>query len=416
MQQYFILCNNYSADFSKKYVPGARKRTMKKNKYGVCLIGCGMIGHVHAREYGTHRDRVVLYTCDLDESLAERTAAQHGASGVFKNMEEALADKSIDAVDICLPHHLHCGAALRAMEAGKHVFIEKPLANSLEEADRMIEKARSSGLVLAVLENFRYEPAVNRAVELMEQGVVGDPFMIAIHELSYAIEMTSRMKAYEWRMRAATGGGGILFDRGIHLMAMANRLGGPVKSVYAVTGCPDRKWEVDEASIVTLKHVNGIMTNIILSWNVRTPPPVPMMAVYGNKGSIIEVPGKRLPGHMQFEIGEIRVFSERVRDYYRGVDPAIIKEVQRYMKNYTDEEIPDESVERSFASGVSMDMLSEFGSYNVYSEAIRDFLECLDTGKRPRVGGSDARSDIELVFAAYESARTGQPVSLPPGA
>lgn len=385
---------------------------MKKNKYGICLIGCGMIGHVHAHEYGNHRDHVELYICDLDESRARRTAAEHGASGVFNNMNDVLSDQRIDAVDICLPHHLHCESAIRAMEAGRHVFIEKPLANSLEEADRMIEKAHMSGMVLAVLENFRYEPAVNLAADLMARGVVGDPFMIAIHELSYAIEMTSRMKAYEWRMKASTGGGGILFDRGIHLMAMANRLGGPVKNIYAVTKRPDRKWDVDEVSVVTLNHVNGIVTNIILSWNIRTPPPMPMMAVYGNGGSIIEVPERRLPGHMQFEIGEIRVFSETVKDYYKGIDPSVVREIQNYMKNYADDHIPDESVQKSFASGITINILSEYSAYNVYNEAIKDFLECLDTGKKPRVEGIEARSDIELVFAAYESARTGLPVSI----
>ncbi len=385
---------------------------MKKNRYGICLIGCGMIGHVHAREYGNHRDRVDLYICDHDESLSRKMTEEHGATGVFKDMDEVLSDKRIDAVDICLPHHLHCESSIRAMDAGRHVFIEKPLANSLEEADRMIEKARTSGLVLAVLENFRYEPAVNCAVELISRGVVGDPFLITIHEFSYAIEMTSRMKAYTWRMNASTGGGGILFDRGIHLMAMANRLGGPVKSVYAVTKRPDGKWEVDEASVVTLNHQNGIVTNIILSWNIRTPPPMPMMAIYGNGGSIIEVPERRLPGHMQFEIGEIRVFSETVKDYYKGIDPSLVREVQNYMKNYADDDIPDESVEKTFASGIAIDILSEYGAYNVYNEAIKDFLECLDTGGKPRVGGLEARSDIELVFAAYESARTGMPVSI----
>ncbi|MBN1533964.1 MAG: Gfo/Idh/MocA family oxidoreductase [Spirochaetes bacterium] len=386
---------------------------MKKKKLGICLVGCGMIGHVHAREYGNLRDRADLYICDLDQSLAERIAAVHGAAGTFAAMEEALADKRIDAVDICLPHHLHCGAALQALEAGRHVLIEKPLANSLAEADAMMEKARATNLTLAVLENFRYEPAVGRARELIDRGVIGEPFMIAIHEFSYAIEMTSLMKTYEWRMKAASGGGGILFDRGVHLMAMANRLGGPVRSVYAVTRCPDRKWEVDEASVTTLVHRNGIVTNLILSWNIRTPPPMPLMAVYGNAGSIIESPEKRVPGHAHFEIGEIRVFSEKDREYYRATDPAVIKGVQAYMKKLGDDDLPEEAVDRTFAKGVPVDISSEFAGYNVYREAMVDFLECLETGRRPRVGGDAARADIELVFAAYESARTGMPVELP---
>jgi predicted dehydrogenase len=387
-----------------------------KRKLGICLVGCGMIGHVHAREYGNHRDRADLYICDLDESLARRMAAQHGAAGTFGTMEEALSDSRIDAVDICLPHHLHCETALHALDAGRHVFIEKPIANSLREAEAMTEKARSAGLTLAVLENFRYEPAVGRARELMDRGVVGEPFMIAIHEFSYAIEMTSLMKTYRWRMKAESGGGGILFDRGVHLMAMVNRLGGPVRSIYAATRRPDRKWDMDETSVTTLLHENGIVTNLVLSWNIRTPPPMPLMAVYGNAGSIIETPEKRVPGHGHFEIGEIRVFSEKFKEYYRATDPAVIRGVQAYMKNLGDDDLPDEAVDRTFAKGVSLDISSEFTGYNVYNEAIRDFIECIETGKKPRVGGDEARSDIELVFAAYESARTGKPVMIPPRA
>jgi predicted dehydrogenase len=385
---------------------------MAKNRYGICLIGCGMIGHVHAKQWGNHSDRADLYVCDSNENLAVKIAAENNAAGIFKTMDEALTDKRIDALDICLPHHLHYGASMKAFDAGKHVFIEKPIANSLTEADAMTEKASASGLVLAVLENFRYEPGVARAAELMAAGLIGEPFMINIHELSGYINMLACMKTYEWRMKAETGGGGVLFDRGIHLMAMANVLGGPVKSVYATTRCPDKKWDVDEASIITLTHENGIMTSIILTWNARIAPLVPMMAIYGNAGSIIESPEKRLPGHLQFEIAEIKVFSEKMKEYYQGVDPAVICGIKEYMKTLADDELPDAVIDKTFATGVTMDIVEEFAGYNVYSEAMKDFINCLDTGKPPRVGGREARSDIELVFAVYESARTGQVVFL----
>ena len=385
---------------------------MTKNRYGICLVGCGMIGHIHAREWGNHKDMAELYVCDLDESLAGKIADENKAAGIFKTIDEALADERIDAFDICLPHHLHFAVAMKAFDAGKHVFIEKPIANTLKEATAMTEKAASLGLIIAVLENFRYEPAVIRAAELMAKGVIGEPFMINIHELSGYIDLTAGMKTYEWRMKADTGGGGILFDRGVHLMAMANVLGGPVRSVYAVTRCPDKRWDVDEASIITLTHENGIMTNIILTWNSRIAPPVPIMAVYGNAGSIVESPEKRLPGHLQFEIAEIKVFSEKIKKYYRGVDPAVISGIKHYMKTMAADEIPDAIIDKTFATGVTMDIVEEFAGYNVYNEAIKDFIFSLDTGNSPRVGGLEARSDIELVFAAYESARTGQAVAI----
>ncbi len=386
---------------------------MKKKKLAICLIGYGMIGHVHAEEYEKHRDEIDLFFCDTDRGRLKKAEEDHGPAGVFTDYDEVLKRDDIDAFDISLPHHLHHETVLAALEAGKHVFLEKPIANSLTEADDMIRKAEERGLVLAVLENFRYEPGVNRARELMDAGVIGEPFMVNIHELSFAIEMTSQMKTYQWRMKEATGGGGILFDRGVHLMAMANRLGGPARSVYAVTRRPDNKWDVDETSVITLVHENGIVTNVIESWNVRNPPRVPMMAVYGNRGSIVEVPEKRLPGHRQFEIGGISVYSETDERFHSTVSTDVIKGVQAYMKTLGEDEIPAESVEKTFSKGTAIDLATEFDGYNVYNEAIKDFLECVKTGKKPRVSGADARSDIELVFAAYDSARTGELVELP---
>jgi predicted dehydrogenase len=85
------------------------------------------------------------------------------------------------------------------------------------------------------------------------------------------------------------------------------------------------------------------------------------------------------------------------------------------MKTLADDEIPDAIIDKTFATGATMDIVEEFAGYNVYSEAMKDFINCLDTGKPPRVGGREARSDIELVLAVYESARTGQAVAIRQG-
>ena len=223
------------------------------------------------------------------------------------------------------------------------------------------------------------------------------------------------MPAYDWRRREATGGGGVLFDRGVHLMATVNELGGPVRTLYALTRCPAGAWEVDETAVVTCVHESGLVTNLIQSWNVRSAPPSPLMAVYGSEGSIVEVPEKRLPGHAPFEIGGLCVYSAKNREFQAPANAALLEGAELYMKTVLNASVPADVLERILARGTLLDIAEEFYGYNVYGAAIADFRECIRTGKRPHVEPRDARADIELVFASYESARSGRPVSLPPG-
>jgi len=386
---------------------------MGDKKLKLCLVGCGTIGRVHADACLKRRDAIELHACDTNEQLAAAAMEEFGAESMFTTYEQVLADRSIEAVDICLPHHLHMQAAISAFEAGKHVLLEKPIANSLAEADSVIEAAQKAGRVLAVSENFRFEPGIRRAIEIIERGDIGNPFLIMIQELNFSVEVTSVLPACEWRRREATCGGGVLFDRGVHLMATVNQLGGPARSVYALTRSPAGKWESDETSVVTIVHESGVITSLIESWNVRSAPPAPMMAIYGTEGSIIDSPEKRLPGHGPFEIGGMLVYSSKRKEFQAPRDSDLLADAKLYLKMFMNAEAPDDVLERTLARGTPVDLVSEFGSYSVYEASIMDFVECVRTGKAPHVGGKEARADIELVFAAYESSRTGRPVTLP---
>jgi predicted dehydrogenase len=156
-----------------------------------------------------------------------------------------------------------------------------------------------------------------------------------------------------------------------------------------------------------------VITNLIQSWNIRSAPSTPFLAVYGTEGSIVEMPEKRLPGHAPFEIGGLVVYSARNEAYQARIDPRLLEGAARYMKNVLGAEVPDDALGRTLARGVALDIASEFLHYNVYEAAILDLVECVGTGKRPHVEARAARADVELVFAAYESARTGRPVGLP---
>jgi predicted dehydrogenase len=386
---------------------------MKGEKLRLCLVGCGMIGRIHAQAAARHRQDIQLHLCDADAGRAEALAGEVQAVGVFESLEQVLSDPAIDAVDLCLPHHLHASATLSAFEAGKHVLLEKPLANSLAEADAMIEASRKAGLVFAVAENFRYEPAVRRAAEILARGDIGEPFLLLVQEMSFFVEVTTLMRTYDWRRRESTGGGGVLFDRGVHLMAVVNQLGGPVRTVYALTRRPAAAWEVDETAVVSFVHESGLITNLVQSWNARSAASSPLLAIYGTQGSIVEIPEKRRPGHAPFEIGGLSVYSLEKSEFQTPTDAALLEGAGHYMKEVLNASVPADALERTLARGRALDIGEEFYTYGVYEAAITDFLACIRTGKRPHVEPLDARADTELVFASYRSARTGRPVALP---
>jgi predicted dehydrogenase len=183
--------------------------------------------------------------------------------------------------------------------------------------------------------------------------------------------------------------------------------------VYGLTRSPAGAWETDETAVVSCVHESGMITNLLQSWNARSAPVVPFVAIYGTEGSIVEVPEKRRPGHAPFEIGGLCVYSARRREFQTPTDAALLEGAGLYMKTVLNASVPAAALERTLARGATLDIGEEFYDFNVYEAAITDFHECIRTGKRPHVDPLDARADIELVFASYQSARTGQPVHLP---
>ena len=115
----------------------------------VGLIGCGGISRAHAAGYRLNRDVArVVAVCDARRDEAVARAEELGAEAVYDDYRHLLAARggdAVDAVDICLPHHLHAEVAIAATRASKHVLVEKPIANTLAEAQAMVEAAQAAG-------------------------------------------------------------------------------------------------------------------------------------------------------------------------------------------------------------------------------------------------------------------------------
>ncbi len=382
-------------------------------KTTICIVGTGSIAGVHAAGY-SRCENVDLKIYDRIVQKAEQFAQKYQVGEILDTLEEVFVRKDIDALDICVPHNMHLELCQRAFQAGKHVLLEKPMANSLEEADQMITAAEKAGLVFAVSENFRFEPAILKAKEVIDAGDIGTPFMITINDYFWMAELTTQTPICDWRRKLKGNAGGVLFDRGVHFTAMMNVLGGPVETVYARCMNPQKYWEGEETSILIAIHKNGIVTNYIQSWNILGYPErqTPRFAVWGTEGSIIENPQYRIPGHLWYEMGGLKITSRKNEKYCGHVAAYDYIAGKAWLEKLWNMKIPQNMLEDMVRTGTEWFVSDEYPDYDVYHASVSDFVRAVRGEKKPRVSGKDARDDIAIVFAAYESNRTNSVVKL----
>jgi len=137
------------------------------------VIGAGYWGPNLARNFRASSDWELAAICDLDVARALRVSDSIGGVSVTADFEDVLADPTIDAVAIATPAHTHHAVVLAALDAGKHVIVEKPVADTRQRGVEMVERARRNGLVLMADHTYCYTPAVLKIRELIEAGALG---------------------------------------------------------------------------------------------------------------------------------------------------------------------------------------------------------------------------------------------------
>jgi predicted dehydrogenase len=144
------------------------------NQLRIAVIGAGYWGPNLARNFSVSPDWRLVAICDLDRERAEALAARVGGVDVVTDVDDLLARDDVDAVAIATPARTHHGLAIKALAAGKHVMVEKPLADASNLGRAMVDMASASGLVLMADHTYCYTPAVLKIRELIEEGALGD--------------------------------------------------------------------------------------------------------------------------------------------------------------------------------------------------------------------------------------------------
>ncbi len=196
---------------------------MAKNSINIAIVGCGRIADLQCLGYQEHPQARIKAVCDPDRRRADKRAKEWQVSNVYYDYEDLLKDRSVDAVELLTPHHLHAEMTIEALKAKKHVSLQKPPTCTIEELDAISKAAKSSGFTVRVFENFMYYPPHIKAKQLIAKGDIGEPVSIRIKTACGNDDEGWKVdkKSLTWRRDPKKGGGGPLtFDHGYHCFNM----------------------------------------------------------------------------------------------------------------------------------------------------------------------------------------------------
>ncbi len=352
----------------------------------VAIVGVGRIADMHYQAYAENPRAELIALCDADPVLLKRRSDEWAVEKTFSDFHELLDDQEIDAVDVVTPHHLHAPMTIAALEAGKHVSVQKPMALSITEADLMIAAADRSGKLLRVIDNYRFHPPFVRAKEIIESGGIGEPMSVRIKTASGVAPdgWTIPQSSHEWRSDPAQSGeGSVLFDHGHHVWTIARYLLGDIERVFAYTGQTKVKQHHEVVS-------GGMLDNpAMISWKYTGSD------VYGSCESVhsedLVVRSKYYPIDVSVEV----TGTKGILYVNRGPNGQM---VQR----------PPIEILRDG----SMTSLSNFDvDYAAgFQHAIDDFVDAVLDGGQADLTGEEAREVLRFSLAMVRSGREGREV------
>jgi predicted dehydrogenase len=352
------------------------------------LVGCGSIAPTHARALAARPEAVLIACADVRPERAEAFAAEFGLRAM--PWPDLLADTEIDAVTVCAPSGLHAVLGIQALRAGKHVVVEKPMDISLAACDALIAAQAGTGRTLAVISQHRFDSASLAVRQALEDRLLGDLVLVDARIPWYRTQ--EYYDSGDWRGTWTLDGGGCLMNQGVHTVDLLRWLAGPVASVYAQARTAAHTGiAVEDALAATLTFAGGAIGTLMASTAAYPGFPA-RLALHGTHGSAV-IEGDALhtlaiPGR-ETAVGEAAV-AHALQVATGGTKAA---------------------------SASAPAELGAGGAAGAWGEAhqaqLADFIRCCRTGETPLVDGHEGRRAVEVVLAAYASARTGRPVTLP---
>lgn len=360
----------------------------KVYRFGV--VGCGSIGPTHGAAIAQiPHEAQLIAVADMIAERARNMAQKFGVKKIYGEFAEVLADKEIDVVCICTPSGMHADMAIRAMEAGKHVVVEKPMEITLEACDRMIAAEERTGKKLTVISQHRFDAATILVKEAIESGKLGKIIIADAYVKWWRTQ--EYYDSGDWRGTWALDGGGSLMNQGVHTVDVLQYLVGGVTKLWGQTRTgAHTKIEVEDIAVAACDFACGAIGSITATTAAYKGFPV-RIDIYGTEGSAV-IEGDRLKC-MMLKGGQTYT-SEEAAAHAISVAQGGTASVK------------DQAAGRQANAKEG----STWG--DSHRAQMQDFLKAVRSGGKPLMDGRAARKPVEIILGIYKSQKSGQPVVL----
>ena len=348
------------------------------------LIGAGKIADLHAPGYLDHPDARIYAVADNGRGVAERRAAEWGAEKTYTDYRAMLDDPNVDAVEVLTPHSMHAQMVVDALEAGKHVSLQKPMAITLDDCNAIVEAARRSDKLFRVFENFAYYEPILRAKQMLDDGVIGEPVSMRIKTVTGARQYGWDIpdESIAWRFdQSINGVGKAILDYGYHIFAMGRWFLGEPEQVFAWIrfSYTAEGFENDSPLLVSWSYEGGKTHG---SWEQQTSNEMIVRSDY-------------YPGDEWFEISGTRgiIWVNRCTAKMLYDTPPLTFYADGEMNRVGEDEIN-----------------ADWG--DSFRLCVAEFVDCILNGRQPNMTATDSRETYKFARASQLAARENRPVSL----
>lgn len=344
---------------------------MGNRTYHLGIVGAGNISKLHAGVANETPGLRVAAVSDIDESKAKALADQYGCD-YYTDYRKMLESDQVDIVSVCTPSSMHSEIGIAAANAKKHLIIEKPLDVTLEKIDRIIKACEENNVVLCPIVQHRFDEDVMIVKEALKSGKMKNILFGSCN-----VKWWRDQNYYDqggWRGTWKYDGGGALMNQSIHYIDLLLHLIGPIEEIHgrcATLG--HERMETEDIAVATLKFKNGALGSI--------------------EGTTIAYPGIETVLDIYTQNGSIRIKDDHI--------------VLWECKEDTDVGYIVGNDVSGTATARPMDI-----STASHRRQFMDMVEALNTGRKPKVDGYEARRTIETILAFYESSRTGKNIRL----
>ncbi len=353
------------------------------------IVGCGSIGPTHAGALQQIQGAELVAVADTIKQRADEMGAKFNVAKVYESDVALINDPDVDVVILCTPSGLHADGAIRAMKAGKHVVVEKPMEISLAAADRIIACQADTKRKFTVISQHRFDAATMLVKDAIDSGKLGKII------LADATVKWWRTQSYydsgDWRGTWKFDGGGALMNQGVHTVDLLQWLVGGVSTIFAHTRTAGHeRIEVEDIAVAALTFRNGAVGTLTATTAAYEGHPV-RIDIFGTEGSAI-LEGDRLK-KMKLKSGE----------------------------NYTSESAAAHAI--SVAQGGTASVKDQAASRTatadpgaVWGDAhraqLKDFMRAIIEDGNPLIDAAGGRKPLEIILGVYESSRSGKLVTL----